>query len=92
MTRSAVLLDVCLLSNELWNWWTTGFWLELFPSGMYGRGFSTPHMVKRLSTQPETYWPYLPAVVLYQFAISDKSGAIVYRSEIYQNLEVVPCG
>ena len=78
-------------TGTLWNWWTTGLWLEKFPSGLYGRGFSTPHMVKRLSTQPETYWPYLPATVLYQFAISDKGGAIIYRSEVYQNLQVKPC-
>ncbi len=78
-------------TGTLWNWWTTGFWLELFPSGLYGRGFSTPHMVKRLSTQPETFWPYLPATVRYQFAISDKGGTIIYRSDVYQNLQVKPC-
>jgi hypothetical protein len=78
-------------TGTLWNWWTTGFWLELFPSGLYGRGFSTPHMVKRLSTQPETYWPYIPATVLYQFAISDKGGTLIYRSEVYRNLQVKGC-
>lgn len=78
-------------TGTLWNWWTTGLWLEKFPSGLYGRGFSTAHMVKRLSTQPETYWPYLPATVLYQFAITDKGGAIVYRSDVHQNLQVKPC-
>ncbi|MBN2085257.1 MAG: hypothetical protein JW748_08515 [Anaerolineales bacterium] len=78
-------------TGTLWNWWTTGLWLEKFPSGLYGRGFSTAHMVKRLSTQPETYWPYIPATVLYQFAISDQGGAIIYRSDVYQNLQVKPC-
>ncbi|MGB7537270.1 MAG: Ig-like domain-containing protein [Anaerolineales bacterium] len=78
-------------TGALWNWWTTGLWLELFPSGLYGRGFSTAHMVKRLSTQSETYWPYIPAVVLYQFAISDKGGSIIYRSDVSQNLQVKPC-
>jgi hypothetical protein len=78
-------------TGKLWDWWTTGLWLEEFPSGLYGRGFSTVHMVKRLSTQPETYWPYLPATVLYQFAVSDKGGMIIYRSDVYQNLQVKPC-
>ncbi len=78
-------------TGKLWNWWTTGFWLERFPSGLYGRGFSTPHMVKRLSSQPETYWPYLPATVLYQFALSDKGGTIFYRSEVYRDLQVQGC-
>jgi hypothetical protein len=78
-------------TGTLWNWWTTGMHLELFPSGLYGRGFSTFRMVKRLSSQPQTYWPYLPATVLYQFAISAKDGSIIYRSEIYRNLHVIPC-
>ncbi len=78
-------------TGALWNWWTTGLWLEKFPSGLYGRGFSTAHMVKRLSSQPQTYWPYIPAIVQYQFAISDKGGTIIYRSDVYQNLQVKGC-
>jgi hypothetical protein len=79
-------------TGKLWDWWTTGLWLEKFPSGLYGRGFSTVHMVKRLASQPQTYWPYIPATVLYQFAVSDKGGEIIYRSEVYQNLQVKACG
>ena len=78
-------------TGTLWNWWTTGLWLELFPSGMYGRAFNSAAMVKRLASHNEKYWPYLPAVVLYQFAISDKSGDIIYRSEVGYNLRVVGC-
>jgi hypothetical protein len=78
-------------TGKLWNWWTTGLWLEVFPSGLYGRGFSTPAMVKRLASQGEKYWPYIPSIVLYQFAITDPSGSVIYRSEVYNNLRVVGC-
>jgi hypothetical protein len=66
--------------------WTTGLWLELFPSGAYGRGFSTVHMVKK-----GLPFPYIPAIVNYQFAISDKGNTIIYRSPVYFNLQVAAC-
>ena len=78
-------------TGKLWNWWTTGLWLEEFPSGLYGRGFNSAQMIKRLASQGEKYWPYFPSIVLYQFAVTDPSGAIVYRSEVYNNLRVVGC-
>jgi hypothetical protein len=73
-------------TGQAWTW-STGLWLELFESGLYGRGFSTVHMVKKGQA-----FPYIPAIVNYQIAISDKGGAIIYRSDVYSNLEVASCG
>jgi hypothetical protein len=73
-------------TGQAWTW-STGLWLELFDSGLYGRGFSTVHMVNKGQA-----FPYIPAIVNYQIAISDKGGTIIYRSDVYSNLEVASCG
>jgi hypothetical protein len=78
-------------TGKLWNWWTTGLWLEKFPSGLYGRGFNSAQMVKKLSTQGEKYWPYIPSIVLYQIAVTDPSGTPIYHSDVYNNLRVTGC-
>lgn len=63
--------------------WSKALRLELFTSGVYGRGFSSAHFSQPLA--------FIPAIILHQFAISDKSGAIVYRSDVYQELYLAPC-
>ncbi len=71
-------------TGALWTWQVMG--LELFESGKYGRGFSTANMVAKGKA-----FPYIPAIVLYQFAITDKSNEVLYRTDVYDNLEVSAC-
>jgi hypothetical protein len=63
--------------------WSKALNLELLESGAYGRGFTSAHIANPI--------PFLPAIILHQFAISDKSKAIIYRSPVYQELFLATC-
>jgi hypothetical protein len=72
-------------NGNRWTW-SPGLWLERYEGGVFARGFSTAHMVRKGQN-----FPYIPALVRYQFVMTDKMGANIYYSEIRQNLEVAPC-
>jgi hypothetical protein len=63
--------------------WSPALGLELFESGMYGKGFTSLQFAQPL--------PFVPAVILHQFAVADKNGGILYRSDVYQELYLGPC-
>jgi hypothetical protein len=72
-------------TGEQWPWQVRN--LELFESGLYGFKFSTANMVAK--GKP---FPFIPSVVLFQFSVSDKSMETIYRTEVYNVLEVKACG
>jgi hypothetical protein len=62
--------------------WTSGLRLELFESGIYGRGFSSAHFGTL---------PFVPAVILHQIVITDPSRTPIFYSEVYQEIYLGPC-
>ena len=63
--------------------WSKALRMELFESGAYGRGFSSAHFAQPL--------PFVPAIILHQFVVTDKSKTIIYRSDVYQEMYLAPC-
>ncbi|MBN1440143.1 MAG: hypothetical protein JW929_12110 [Anaerolineales bacterium] len=72
-------------TGQQWTWQVRN--LEAYESGAYGFKFSTANMVAKGKA-----FPFIPSIVLYQFAITDKSNQPIYRSEVYNNLQVLACG
>jgi hypothetical protein len=62
--------------------WSKGLRLELFENGAYGRGFSSGHFGKL---------PFVPAVILHQFVITDSTKTPIYYSDVYQEMYLGPC-
>ncbi len=62
--------------------WSKALRLEPLETGAYGRGFSSSDFGKL---------PFVPAVILNQFVITDNSKAIIYRSDVYQEMYLGPC-
>jgi hypothetical protein len=62
--------------------WSKALRLELLETGAYGRGFSSAHFGKL---------PFVPAVILHQFVITDNSKTPIYYSDVYQEMYLGPC-
>jgi hypothetical protein len=62
--------------------WSKALRLEKFESGAYGRGFSSAHFGTL---------PFVPAVILHQFVITDNSKTIIFYSDVFQVMYLGPC-
>ncbi|MFN2299723.1 MAG: hypothetical protein ACK2UB_12820, partial [Anaerolineales bacterium] len=62
--------------------WSKALRLELLENGSYGRGFSSAHFGTL---------PFVPAIILHQFVITDSSQTPIYYSDVYQELYLGPC-